>query len=80
MHHYAHLQSEEDCNEMAFVSASITPEGGLSGPVYKFTEMVGAAIFNPKNPVGEIALRHFSFIKIIRRIRDALTMKSKQIN
>ena len=68
MHHYADLQTEEDCEEMVFVSASSTPLDTQSGPVYRFKEVSGAkCVFRPKDPVGEITLRHFCFIKICRK-------------
>ena len=68
MHHYAGLQTEEDCEEMVFVSASPTPLDTQSGPVYRFKEVTGArCVFRLKDPVGEITLRHFCFIRVCRR-------------
>ena len=68
MHHYASLQSEEDCEDMAFLSASSTPEYRGSRPVYTFKEIHGAkGIFRPGDQVGEISLRHFSFSKVARK-------------
>ena len=67
MHHYVHLETEEDCQEMMFVSASLIPQGG----VYKFKEIVGAkSMFWPNNPVGKIVLRHFCLLKIVRGISN----------
>ena len=68
MHHYAHLETEEDCEEMVFVSASTTPQDTPSGPVYKFKVITGArSIFRPRDPVGEITLRHFCLQKTARK-------------
>ena len=68
MHHYADLQTEEDCEEMVFVSASPTPLDTQSGPVYRFKEVTGArCVFRPKDLVGEITLRHFCLLGIGRQ-------------
>lgn len=68
IHHYADLQTEEDCMGMAFVSASSTP--GESS-MYKFEKIAGAKYsFRPEDPFGEIALQHFSFITVVRRIKS----------
>ena len=68
MHHYAHLQTEEDCEEMMFVSAGSIPENGVSGQIYRFANITGAAVFKPNNPVGKVTVRHFSIFKIVRQI------------
>ena len=71
MHHYASLQSEEDCEDMAFLSASSTPEYRGSRPVYTFKEIHGAkGVFRPGDQVGKIQLRHFCLIKIGKRKRE----------
>ena len=71
MHHYADLQTEEDCEEMVFVSASHTPVDTQSGPVYRFKEVTGAwCIFRPRDPVGEITVQHFCCFGICRRCRQ----------
>ena len=65
MHHYISLQSEEDCEDMAFLSASPTPEYRGSRPVYTFKEICRPkGIFRPGNQVGEISLRHFCIVEI----------------
>ena len=70
MHHYANLQSEEDCEDMAFLSASSTPEYSESCPVYNFKEIQTAkGIFKPGVQVGEIALRHFCLVRAGKRKR-----------
>ena len=65
IHHHACLESEEDCANMSFLSASSTPEYGESScPVYTFRKVHGSKMkFTPGEHVGEISLRHFSFIK-----------------
>ena len=71
MHHYASLQSEEDCEDMAFLTASSTPEYRESRPVYTFKEIQGAkGIFKPGDQVGEISLRHFCLLRAAKRKRD----------
>ena len=71
MHHYASLQSEEDCEDMAFLTASSTPEYRESRPVYTFKEIQGAkGIFKPGDQVGEISLRHFCFMRAAKRKRQ----------
>jgi hypothetical protein len=70
MHHHANLQSEEDCEDMAFLSASSTPEYRDFHPVYTFKDIrQSKGIFKPGDQVGEIALRHFSWFKIARKRR-----------
>ena len=61
MHHYACLKSEEDREDMVFLSASSTPVYRESDPpVYIFRTIQGAkGIFKPGDQVGEISLRHF---------------------
>ena len=70
MHHYASLQNEEDCEDMAFFTASSTPEYRESRPVYTFKEIQGAkGIFKPGEQVGEISLSHFCFLRAAKRKR-----------
>ena len=88
IHHHASLESEEDCEEMTFLSASSTPEyielhqdEGVVHPVYTFKKIHRAnAIFKPGDQVGEISLRHFCIIKACKRKRraeDSSTEKHK---
>ena len=72
MHHYACLKSEEDCEDMVFLSASSTPAYRESDPpVYVFRKIQGAkGIFKPGDQVGEISLRHFCLLKIGKRKRE----------
>lgn len=70
IHHYASLQSEDDCEELAFFLASATPRYRRSKPVYVFKEVKKSkGMFRPNSQVGEIAIRHFCFSKIGRKIR-----------
>ena len=65
IHHYASLQSEEDCEEMSFLSASATPQYRQSKPVYIFEEIKRRqGSFRPNSHVGEITLQHFCFTKV----------------
>ena len=65
IHHHASLGSEDDCKEMAFLSASSIQQ---SSPVYVFKEITqSTGIFHPHIQVGKIAIRHFCFMKIAKR-------------
>ena len=62
MWHHANLESEEDCEDMVFLSASTSPEYRGDTPVYVFREIEGAkGSFRPgeEQPIGQIALKHF---------------------
>ena len=79
MHHYASLQSEEDCEDMEFLTASSTPEYRESRPVYTFKEIQGAkGIFKPGDKVGEISLRHFCFLRAAKRKRGEIPESSSK--
>ena len=70
IHHYACLESEEDCDDMVFLSASSSPKVYKSGPKYSFREIKGAVIsFRPGHQVGEITLKHFCVIRAGKRKR-----------
>ena len=85
IHHYACLESEEDCEEMAFLSASSTPEyieshqdEGVVHPVYTFKKIRGDnAKFKPGDQVGEISLRHFCIIKVGKRKRRGTSARAE---
>lgn len=68
IHHYASLQSEEDCEEMAFLYSSPKPQYRQSKPVYSFNKFERSSeIFRPNSHVGEIKLQHFCLITIGRK-------------
>lgn len=70
IHHHISLQSEEDCADMAFLSASATPKS-RSHPVYHFRKIPDAeGTFRPHNQLGEISLRRFCFVKGGKRKRN----------
>ena len=81
--HYACLQSEEDCKDMVFLSASSIPQYRESSPVYVFKEMQGEkGRFKPGDQVGEVSLRHFCILKIGKseeegEVSDATSKKHK---
>ena len=67
--HYVCLVSEEDCEEMAFFSGSLTPQVRESGPVYVFKEIKQAkGLFKPNCQVSQIVLSHFCLSMIARKI------------
>ena len=71
--HYACLQSEEDCEDMVFLSASSIPQYRESSPVYVFREMQGEkGRFRPGDKVGEVSLRHFCVLKLGKRKRGMI--------
>ena len=61
--HYACLESEKDCDNMAFLAASTTPKLRGSRSVYVFQKILEMGMFRPGSQVGEITLRHFCIIK-----------------
>ena len=79
IHHYACLESEEDCDDMVFLSASATPELRESGPVYVFKEIKAAkGVFKPGYLIGEITLRHFCLVKVGKRKRISKSPESPE--
>ena len=69
IHHCASLESEEHAKNMAFLSASSTPQyersGDESRPVYTFKEVdTVCATFRPGGRVCEISLRHFCLVTV----------------
>ena len=75
IHHYANLQTEEDCEDMVFISASSTPEYRGSIPIYNFKEMKEAkGMFRPgqKQPLGEIQLKHFTLFGVGKKSKKSL--------
>ena len=76
INHHAYLQSEEDCEDMVFLTASTTPEQRESGPVYVFRETQGAeGLFKPgeEQPFGEIKLNHFCLKAVGNRTEGKLS-------
>ena len=66
--HYADLQSERDCDNMAFLFASTTPVDGLNGPVYQFEEIPAEKFsFKEGQTMGTVAQRHFAFMMVAKR-------------
>ena len=73
MWHYASLETEEDCKDMMFLSASISPQYRGDTPVYTFREIKGVkGLFRPREeePTGQIALKHFCTLALGKRKRE----------
>lgn len=71
MHHHVRLQQEDDCDNMVFLSANANPEYVKSRPVYPFRNIPECkGVFRPGDQIGEISLRHFSFVKACKRKRE----------
>ena len=77
LHHYANLQTEEDCTDMAFVSAPLTSQKNTYIPFHVFQKINRSnSSFSIGNGVGKTTLRHFSlFGTVRRRIRDIILGK-----
>ena len=70
--HHANLETEEDCEDMLFLSASTSPQYRGDTPVYTFREIRGAkGSFRPgeEQPVGQIALKHFCILSLGKQRR-----------
>ena len=68
--HHVNLESEEDCEDMVFLSASTSPQCKEGSPVYTFREIKGAkSSFRPgeEEPAGKIALKHFCILAVGRK-------------
>ena len=64
IHHFTHLKSRKDCEDMAFFSASSTPQYTKgTNPVYTFKKIEANTRFSLVDQVGEISLRHFCFMQ-----------------
>ncbi len=73
--HYANLQTDEDCTDMVFLTASSSPKFRESKPVYVFKEMKAANVSfkpNEEEPVGEVALQHYCVTLLGKRRRNNL--------
>ena len=69
IYHYAALQTEKDCKAMAFAIASMPTKEEQEISVGTLEKIAGdKCTFQQKLPYGEITLRHFSFMQIIRSI------------
>ena len=70
--HHANLETEEDCEDMVFLSASTSPQYRGDTPVYTLREIRGAkGSFRPgeEQPAGQIALKHFCILSLGKRMR-----------
>ena len=68
IHHYTELTSEEDCEEMEFFSANLTPQYEYERPLYTFKHTWGSkGKFKINSQLGEIQLNHFCAIKTGRK-------------
>ena len=71
--HHANLETEEDCEDMVFLSASTSPQYRGDTPVYTFREIRGAkGSFRPgeEQPAGQIALKHFCILSLGKRVHS----------
>ena len=76
--HYANLQTEEDCENMVFLSARCIPEYRGSSPIYVFKEITDSkGLFRPgqEKPFGENKLKHFSIITIGKKLLNWISGK-----
>ena len=69
--HHVHLQTEDDCADMVFLTASATPQLVANRQVYSFSVSMIKSVFKCGDQVGEVSLRDFGLLKIgKRRIGD----------
>lgn len=75
--HYVNLQTQKDCENMAFLSACSTPQYTReSCPVYTFNFMHDAReMFKPDSLVGNISLQHFCLITAGKRKNEESSNK-----
>ena len=79
--HCASLQNEEDCEDLAFLSASSTPEYRGSSPVYLFREVEEAkGVFKVGDQEGEIALKSLQLMRVAKRVRTSSIGKKSQFH
>ena len=79
--HHANLESEEDCKDMMFLSASTRPQYREDTPVYVFKKIRGAkGSFRPgeEQPVGQIALKHFCTLALGKRKQEEVSGEAEQ--
>ena len=69
--HFMHLESEEDCEEMTFISASAKPfyEHWYSNPKYRFSVFYKKGAFEVGSKKAVVKLTHFCIIATARRKR-----------
>ena len=79
--HCASLQREEDCEDLAFLSASSTPEYRGPSPVYPFREVKEAkGIFKVGDQVGEIALKSLQLLRVAKRVGTSSIGRKSQFH
>ena len=67
--HCASLQSEEDCDDLAFLSASSTPYHRGPCRIYPFSEVKEPkGIFKVGDQEGEIALKSLRLLRVAKRV------------
>ena len=69
MYHYCSLDTEQQCDNMAFVSSPASPSVQQPHPQYKF-RVLSKGTFRPSQPYGCVSLKHFCI--------SALGVKRKQ--
>ena len=69
IHHHVDLRTEEDCEDMVFLSAS--PVLHKSSNVYRFEKIDRVrGLFRVGDPVAQIKLSHFCLVKVARWVRS----------
>ena len=61
--HHVHLQTEDDCADMVFLTASATPQIVGKRQVYSFSVSTMKSVFKCGDQVGELSLRDFGLLK-----------------
>lgn len=75
VYHSVNLMSDEDCEQMTFLSAPGTPE---RGDKYKFKPITGG-VFRKNESFGTIRLKHFCHVTVGSWIRRSTLRRSKKL-
>ena len=80
MAHFANLQSEEDCEEMTFLTARPSSVPGEQYPKYqlKVLQISGPGVFHIGTNMGTISLKHFCPFTTGRRHRKRIGEEPKE--
>ena len=71
MYHYCSLETEQQCDNMVFISSPTTPNVEQPHPQYKF-RVLSKGSFLPSEPYGCVSLKHFCNLAVgVKRKRSS---------
>ena len=76
VYHFSNLETEEDCEEMVFLSASATSLCKQEKSVYQF-KVLGQGSFRSDQKYGQISLTHFCLKAAARQSRKRRAQQSR---